>query len=440
MNDTGYATIVPKDKTRDHFAALTARPVSVVARDLCDSLCVEIMTATGEKALASRKAAFAALVADLIEGNPNDPDGWLYRSLRSNTFNGGEVGYRPFSHVYRAAQAQGLIEVLPGTPRFAPSIATGAWIAVQGTAHRFRATEALRRRFADKGIARETWGQHFARSGIQRTLSASSVELRASSGRYMGEKHKGRLMPLSKDDPRLPAIVERMERINSYLSGQAFTPLGPVRLVRKFNEGDAEGFAWNKGGRLYGPHSRMKKGTERTLITINDEPTVELDFRASHLTILVGLGHVPGFVLGDADPYTVEGIPRPVVKQWVTMTLSHGRRHARWPAVAVAELRKQGIDLSKDFPLKRTGDAILKVLPILSEDSEGSAVGMGWADLQFIESEIVLSAMETLAFDHDVPSLPVHDSLIVPVQAKETAKRVLGESFKRAVGVVPVID
>lgn len=238
----------------------------------------------------------------------------------------------------------------------------------------------------------------------------------------------------------MPAIVDRIERINSYLSRQTFAPIGPVRLVRKFNQGDAEGFAWNKGGRLYGPHSWMKKDTERALITINGEATVELDFRTSHLTILAGLGHVPGLVLGEADPYTVEGIPRPVVKQWVTMTLSHGRRHSRWSAVAIAELGKQGVDLRSDFPLKRTGDSILKALPILSEEGEGSAVGMGWADLQFIESEIVLSAMETLAFDHDVPSLPVHDSLIVPVQAKEAAKKVLEESFKKAVGVVPVID
>ncbi len=105
MSDTDCTTIELKDKTRDHFAALTARPVSEVARDLCDALCVEIMAATGDKALASRKAAFGALVSDLIEGNPKDADGWLYRSLRSNTFNGGDVGYRPFIHVSGSADA-----------------------------------------------------------------------------------------------------------------------------------------------------------------------------------------------------------------------------------------------------------------------------------------------------------------------------------------------
>lgn len=39
--------------------------------------------------------------------------------------------------------------------------------------------------------------------------------------------------------------------------------------------------------------------------------------------------------------------------------------------------------------------------------------------------------------DHGVPSLPVHDSLIVPATEEETAKRVLTAQFTRVVGIVP---
>src|SRR5690606_23928169 len=106
---------------------------------------------------------------------------------------------------------------------------------------------------------------------------------------------------------------------------------GPVILRRIFAHGDDPQHGWRQGGRLYAvgasPYQTVKR-EQRSGITINGKATCELDIRASHLTILAGLGHVPRF---HDDPYVIADLPRPVVKRWVNMTLSHGKRHARWP-------------------------------------------------------------------------------------------------------------
>jgi hypothetical protein len=213
-------------------------------------------------------------------------------------------------------------------------------------------------------------------------------------------------------------------------------------LQRIFSEGHLPDHHWRQGGRLYaiggkGNYQNAKKD-ERKAITIDGRPTVELDIRASHLTILVGLGHLPLECL-EGDPYAIEGIPRPVVKQWVTMTISHGKRHRAWPKAVASEFReKHGINLGEDYPIRRTGDAILEKLPLIQSD--GQSVPVGWGELQFRESEVILATMEALAFDHGIPSLPVHDSLIVPADAQGLAIAAFREVFGSSLGVVPEVD
>ncbi len=422
------------------FAALTACPVSPEAKGLCVDLCREAMTLAGERPLKARIDAFGALAADLIERDPEQGGGWVYRTFSPNSFTGSPVGYRTFTAVFRALGLAGLVQAVDGQTRYAPSaFAATGWAPVRGQATRFRASEALRERFASQGITTQTWAGHFVRETVARVTTGPALERRAGKSRMGNEVYKGRVIPIRKDDLQARAIRERVERVNSFLAVQTFEPLAsPVRLKRIFNDGDNPAHGWRQGGRLYGPHTNLKKETERAAIRINGEATKEVDLRASHLSILVALGHLPLSLIERPDPYRVEGIPRPVVKQWVTMTLSHGKRHRAWPKGAVADLAKEGIDLRRDFPVTPTGDAILKVLPILGGD--GSGVPVGWQELQYRESEIVLSAVETLAYGHGVPCLPVHDSLIVPEGAKGLAIETLQESFRESLGVVPVID
>jgi hypothetical protein len=58
------------------------------------------------------------------------------------------------------------------------------------------------------------------------------------------------------------------------------------------------------------------------------------------------------------------------------------------------------------------------------------ALGITSLDLQFHESEILLRAMQELREQHSLPSLPIHDGLIVPESEREVTKAVLVRAFR----------
>ncbi len=66
--------------------------------------------------------------------------------------------------------------------------------------------------------------------------------------------------------------------------------------------------------------------------------------------------------------------------------------------------------------------------------------GLDSLDFQFLESEAIIDAMLVLQQVHDVPSLPVHDSLIVPREAEGLARETLSTSYKDRVGVTPILS
>jgi hypothetical protein len=63
-----------------------------------------------------------------------------------------------------------------------------------------------------------------------------------------------------------------------------------------------------------------------------------------------------------------------------------------------------------------------------------------YGDLMYIESEVIIGAMLELMHDYQVPSLPVHDSLIVPSSKFIVAKGALVDHFRKQTGVVPRLD
>lgn len=421
------------------YAALDGRPVSPEAIAACERMTAHILHQRKHRPTGKQVEAFGALAADLLERDPADKGGWLFRSLSPKNFTGERIGHRPFMTVYRPMVGM-MIDEVGGTRQYAENEFTGGKrLPTWQRAARFRATDWFRRWFADNGITRETWADHFQR---ERRVNAtvSPLELRATkAGRFANQLP--RRLTIDKSDPQVAAIIARMAKLNGYLSEQDIEPFGPVFLRRIFNNGDQPAYGWNEGGRLTAlgnPSYQNVAKAERQGIAINGEEVVEIDIQANHLTLLVGLGCLPQTIL-HSDPYEVEGLPRSVVKQWVTMTLGHDKRHVRWPKEAEDDfLNKHGIALTTDYPLRATGDAILAKLPLLDEGGETPKAG--WAELQYRESEIILSTMEALAYRHGVPSLPVHDSLIVPRSQVELAGRVLKQTYRDMTGVEPVLS
>ena len=60
-----------------------------------------------------------------------------------------------------------------------------------------------------------------------------------------------------------------------------------------------------------------------------------------------------------------------------------------------------------------------------------------WADLMFIESEIVIGTMLELMRSYGAPSFPVHDSIIVRKSDTELALDILSQQFSSKTGIRP---
>ena len=128
--------------------------------------------------------------------------------------------------------------------------------------------------------------------------------------------------------------------------------------------------------------------------------------------------------------YDIEGLPRDIVKAFVTATIGNNKFHARWPAKLSQELKKQGFDLSKT-PMRLVQTKVCEALPVFDVWQQP----ISWSRLMFMESEQMLSTMEELRDTYDIPSYSVHDSIIIPASKLELCASVMKEKFESRFGV-----
>jgi hypothetical protein len=98
------------------------------------------------------------------------------------------------------------------------------------------------------------------------------------------------------------------------------------------------------------------------------------------------------------------------------------------------KLVKKGMAASafdpKRYPMKMIKERALQRHPLLErwgDNIRGRVRDYG--DLMFTESEVVIGTMLVLKREHGVPSMPVHDSLIVPLTKRKLAEQLLKDQF-----------
>jgi hypothetical protein len=255
---------------------------------------------------------------------------------------------------------------------------------------------------------------------------------------FWDKEDKGKKLTINKTDPAYIAAAEQVNRINAYMAPQLITGCKHDGFIRIYNHGDQDGFAYNMGGRLYSKASgvsyqNMEKHNRHDM-RINGEPVVELDIRASFLTILYaqrGIAPDPSI-----DPYTFGSIPREVIKAWIAMTLGYDRFHSNWSDETVEKLiEDEGIDLRKSYAIDTVRAAVIDEHPILHAWPNST---VRWQDLQYQESSAIIDAVEALGLRHDITALPLHDALLVQRSNIDTASEVLADTFRKRIGVVPV--
>lgn len=428
------ATLTTKERDDARFMVLDGVAVSDAARQVVYALSRGLVHQRRKEPTSAYRTAVAAILCDFLRAA--ETERWSYRPFRPASFTGERIGYRTFTTVIDDMRGL-MVELAKGHQQWNPdAFGEGTKLPSWSMATRLRPSDWLLRYMADAGLTPDTWRDHFELIAAAKPLVKDPIVLRRRNVRHKGEKYRGYSMRVDLADPKARAVYDRMDRLNRFYMTRVIEPGGFRGLRRIFNNGESPEFEWNKGGRLYavgGGYQTMKK-EERHKLTIDREAVAEIDVKASFISILSALRSMP--LDPRDDPYDVESLPRSVVKAVVTMTLGHDRFHARWPTEVKRSLEeKLGIsDLGKAYPLKKVLPLITAKLPAMVDWGN---VGVSCFDLQFIESEAMFLAVERLAYDHDVASLPVHDSLIVPASQLQLAERVLAESFEEVSGHKP---
>jgi hypothetical protein len=424
------------------------KPISFEARALIESLieCSKPDMKRRKKLSDEFINAMELTIPMLIKAAGEEEGGFLYRSMATGSFKAGAfgndtasgkaVGHRPFTNVINGLRREGFLEVITGYIECA-MLGFG-----KGIATRFRATEKLINLAKDHNIIPELWSAHFAAAPRPMRI-ADPIILKGTSWKdQKGKKHKGEILPVDYGLPHVAAHGEEVNDLTTYMARQDIQPAHlHHRFVRVFGDGDKGGADFSKGGRLYSHgigkgYQNVRKHIRRAM-TISGEAIAEVDLRASYLTILHKHLGVP---LPNTDPYDMPGVPRGIVKMWASITLGNGGFHNRWPDESKSRYaddeETKGCDLQADYPFRKTQRKILEHLPLMEEWAKNP---IGWGDLQFIESTAVIAAVKRLAFEHDIPALPLHDALMVPESKADIAAQCLFESFFVHVGIAPHI-
>lgn len=352
----------------------------------------------------------------------------IYRAVGKDRFKHDPVKYDVFVRVLDGLKALQLVGHVKGKTRYRT---TAFWpdvsVRLQGRAARFWATTKLLKLAEDYGIDSGNVGEHFAPEPPTNPLVLKDY----ATGRGR-DREKGPIVKY----PRTPE-TERLEgdirELNEFLASIDLTGGRHEGYTRVFNN-----YSWKAGGRLYSGgedgYQRMPEA-ERHKMTINGEHVAEIDIKASHLTIYHAMVGEP--LEGSSDPYALAGIDRSIAKLWAVASFGNSKPATRWPPEMVEEYRKDtGKDLLKQAKAKDVARKMLETFPALKKLEDHSDV---WADLQFREAEAVIGAMLSLMRTHRVPSLSMHDGIIVPRSKADLAKTILAREYHRVVGVVPML-
>ncbi|WP_234855282.1 hypothetical protein [Paracoccus everestensis] len=450
MLDTNFAT----DATKDHLTAArmatllreAKSPNAVAFREQVLAMLYGVRTTAVEAAgkryrrpqqeeAAGHARTLDAILCDLLWASDHaEALGFCYRSANRQAFTDG--GTKASSRAY-----EWQVPVLVSAELIDVRVGYTAWDDFDGDsvvlfrrATRMRATPALMAIAQRHGISADNLTDHYHKLTSKLTRL---VVLRA--GKTAGGRGQMLRYP---DTEKAASIWSEVERINAIYSRHQFVGLPQPQVYRLFNCADADGFAFNKGGRLYGEFQNTSK-ERRKDVTIDGQPVVELDLKASHLTALYGVTNTP---MPEGDPYSIEGLPRAVVKGAVTAMIGLGHTAlTRWSsksmAILLADLgTEQPLDaktFSRRYPARMVAEKVLKRHPVLRHLSPNT---LDWADLQFTEGEVLVKVILQLGEEHDIPALPVHDSIIVPKDGAEIARTCLGATFKAVTGQLPMIE
>lgn len=384
--------------------------------------------------LKSRRVAFDRCLSDLILRTQLQEERLVYRSLGKSSFNAKDYGvsYTNFTLIIESLKSKGYLIHIDGkryteedfdNPDGTP--APPQWNFV---ASHFQPTLKLLKLVRKYGLKKKDLKTHFKKDKPKLLVDVRYPSISNGRNKIRGRKVNQKNFigneTYKQEEADMMLINDLL--FNQELDGGSFTG-----LKRTFNNYTEEDYQWDAGGRLYDIDSegyQKLSGDERAKMTINGEPVVEIDIEACFFTILSGLVNTP---IPNGDPYEIEGIPRAIVKNWMTISLTKGEMLNKWPPGTPKKLREK-LSLSKIQTASSVKKAILERYMWLEWASKKAG---GWARLQHIESSIMKQTVMDLV-NHEIPAYPVHDSVIVPASKASIARETLAYWFEAKTGIV----
>lgn len=192
---------------------------------------------------------------------------------------------------------------------------------------------------------------------------------------------------------------------------------------------------FNHGGRLYGPWWQQIPSRFRKHITINGQPTVELDFSGFAIRSIY---HQQGIDYRD-DPYELE--PVCAYAQEQGLAKNHYRESIKTLAQALLngkEGKPELVQLEHSFRPKFKRLDLLRMLQQKHQEIEWAfASGEGIRN-QRLDSDIALAIIRFLT-QSEVPVLSVHDSFVVTENQQFLLERVMMKMYFEKLAFCPII-
>jgi hypothetical protein len=373
--------------------------------------------------------ALCRFVGDLLRARAGrNASGRIYHALGKTSFDDVPVNYDVFMGVLDGLKALGLVGHAKGWRSYHEIEEWNVSVTLAAHASRFWATDKLIKLAGHYGIHEDNVGEHFKPQPPTDPLVLRDYGTGKGDNRERG--------PIIRDYERTEhteRLAADIRELNDFLARCVLTGGEHHGFTRNFNNA-----SWNKGGRLYsvGGGYQLLSPEQRLRMRLNGEAVAEIDIKASYLTIyhakIVGqpLDH-------SRDPYARAGVARDVAKLWVVHSFGKSKPQMKWPPKASKEYAKDtGKNLREVAKAKDVAQKMLAAFPALQQLKDHHDI---WGDLQFLEAEAVIGTMLTLMRTYDVPSLAMHDGILVPRSRVELAKRVLTERFRKVVGVEPML-
>ncbi|MDU8913364.1 hypothetical protein [Aestuariicoccus sp. MJ-SS9] len=255
------------------------------------------------------------------------------------------------------------------------------------------------------------------------------------------------------DTPEIIEMRERLQRYNEFLSETYIdipsltdpwiTRTMPDGHVQRIPTGQTNKFvrrifsrkSWQMNGRFYGGWWQQIGKDLRKKIAINNEPTVEIDYKGLHVSILSALRGAPVKV---QDRYKLKnhvlpdftiGQQREIVKSLVLTAINAKSHKAAYDAFRDGQPNGSLEKRLKNLELELLLESFVDENPHLIDDlCSDKGIKLMYLDSQ-ITDRIISEFIE-----HECPILSVHDSYIVSTYSVDNLSKAMSNASKEIVG------